>query len=678
MKFDAMRRLKRDRARVGQEAALLAASRAVNSALGLDEGLQLVLRSAKDLCRADEGSVMLLEEDYLKIRVGDGIPKEAFLSKVALGQGISGHVAQSGRPVMISGRANEAHFNSLIANARPLHSALCLPLRAAGKTVGVLNLNVTSEGRVFKEADLHLAEIFAEHAALAIHKAQLLESANLRSSDLGLLVDASEGLMGALDLDLLLNQMLTASLKLLQFESGFIFLVNDESGLVQSNVCSGIDPESVFQALGAGVAGTFKAEAPTEILIADSPALAGLAGSSEAAVVCSIPAEGPTRALLALFGPRTEAKSLGLLQTFLGQAGLATRNAQLYRQVEEKQSEFSSVLSSMTEPILVVDPAGIVLIANPAAEELFGFSVSFTEGRPVAGLLGSQDLEALARGERTEPVQLQLGEGTQRLWRARASLFQTAGAGVKGRVLVLHDMTKETDAERVKSEFVSVIGHEFRTPLTLIKGYVATLLGRGDRLNEDQRRDSLTTIHSQTGRLERMIEDLLYMSSVERTSPPLHLEQVDLPETVRGVIKEFQALSPGREFALAAPIELTIGLDRVKIEQIVHHLIDNACKFSDETTPVRVEISDGEAEVTISVVDQGSGILPRDLPSIFDRFHQLDSTATRSVGGSGVGLYVCKSMVEAHGGKISVDSTWHKGSTFKFTIPKRQAVADLS
>ena len=670
MKIDPWKRIMRSRAGVGQEAALLAASRAVNSALGLDEALQLVLRSAKDLCRADQGSVMLLEEDHLKIRVGDGIPKEAFVSGVALGQGISGHVAQSGRAVMISGRASEAQFNSLITNERPLRSALCLPLRAAGQTKGVLNLNITSEGRTFTQEDLKLAEIFAEHAAMAIHKAQLLEAANLRTTDLGLLLEASQGLMGALDFDLLLNQVLAASLKVLQFESGFVCLVNDESGLVQSNVCSGIDPESVFQALGAGVAGTFKQEAPTEILIADSPALAGLGGSNDVAVVCSIPAEGPTRVLLALFGPRTEAKGLGLLQTFVAQAGLATRNAQLYRQVAEKQSEFSSVLSSMTEPILVVDPVGHILIANPAAEELFGFSIPFTQGRLVDGLLGSHDLEAMARGEQIEPVPIELGDPLPRLWRARVSLFQTAGAGVKGRILVLHDMTKEADAERIKGEFMSVIGHEFRTPLTLIKGFVSTLLARGERLTEEQRRDSLSTIHSETNKLERMIEDLLYMSNVERKSPALHLEQADLPEVVRGVIKEFQGILPGREFALAAPIELTIGVDRVKIEQVVHHLIDNACKFSDEGSPIRVEISDGENEVTTAIVDQGSGILPADLPNLFDRFHQVDSTSTRSAGGAGVGLYVCKSMVEAHGGSISVDSTWTKGSTFRFTIPK--------
>lgn len=544
MKVTSLRKRARTGAAVGKEAALLAASRAVNSALGLDEALQLVLRSAKDLCGADEGSVMLLEEDHLKVRVGDGIPKEAFVSKVALGQGISGHVAQSGRPVMISGRASEEQFKSLIANSRPLRSALCLPLRATGKMVGVLNLNITTAepGRLFTGEDLKLSEIFAEHAAMAIYKAQLLEAANLRTKELGLLLQESQDLAG--------------------------------------------------------------------------------------------------------------------------------RNEQLYREVAEKQSEISSVLSSIAEPILVVDPSGAVLIANPAAEDLFGFSIHFTQGRSVGGLLGSQDLEVLARGEQTDPVQVQLGDPIPRLWTARVSLFQTPGAGVKGRILVLHDVTKETDAERIKSEFVSVIGHEFRTPLTLIKGYVSTLLGRGDRLTEDQRRDSLATVHSETHRLERMIEDLLYVSNVERTSPSLHLEPADLPELVRGVIKEFQSVSPGREFALASPIELTMDVDRVKVEQIVHHLIENACKFSEQDTPVRLEIKDEGAEVTVAVTDEGTGVLPADLPNLFNRFHQVNSTSTRSAGGAGVGLYVCKSMVEAHGGKISVESTWNKGSTFRFTIPK--------
>ena len=174
---------------------------------------------------------------------------------------------------------------------------------------------------------------------------------------------------------------------------------------------------------------------------------------------------------------------------------------------------------------------------------------------------------------------------------------------------------------------------------------------------------------SQVLRLERLIENLLYVSRIS-DSDTLHLERDDIVTTIQGILEEFRARESARTFNLNTPANLPVEFDRDKTDQILFHLIDNACKYSEPNSPVTVEVQDLQDEVKISVIDKGVGILSGDLPRVFDRFHQVDLSSTRRHGGTGVGLYICKRFVEAQGGKINVQSAWGKGSNFTFTIPK--------
>jgi signal transduction histidine kinase len=246
-----------------------------------------------------------------------------------------------------------------------------------------------------------------------------------------------------------------------------------------------------------------------------------------------------------------------------------------------------------------------------------------------------------------------------------------------GRVLVMDDVTTEREAAQTQRDFVAMIGHELRTPLTIIKGFSRTLLRRIEAASVDDLTEGLKTIDGRAHQLERLIEDLLYVSKIETREASLRIEQVDLQQLAATVARDIIEDHNGREVMLEVPAGLVWACDETKVGLILRHLMDNALKYSDPPTPVIVKVADEGDELRFDVVDKGIGIVSSDIPDIFERFRQIDPSATRERGGTGVGLYLCAQLVRMHDGEIWVDSTWGKGSTFAFTLPRRAITSDV-
>ncbi|HVE75898.1 MAG TPA: ATP-binding protein [Actinomycetota bacterium] len=650
--------------------SLLHAAGAINAATGLDESLRTVLRSASRVFEADEGSVMIYDhEGFLTIRASEGIPSDIAVSiRVAPGQGIAGHVARSAKSMLIPADAGDLNLHQSPAGERNIKSALSVPLRSVGRTIGVLNLNRTGDGPPFDRRDLKLAEIFGALAAAILEKTSILEEATQTGMELSQLVEASKGLIGGVEIEPLMDNIMNGAVKLAGARAGLACLFDRGAGRIKVAVYKGLDREAVREALGRrGFADLFARRETFNSVASEIPILEELAEEGEQAAMFPVLTDPSNNALVITFGPPVEERRLRLCETFASQAGLAIHNSELFDRVGTKETELQSIVYSIRSPILVVDLEGNLIEANPAAEELFGFSAEFVKGQTVIGLLHEPAVEDLLLGASEGVTEVTTGRPMPRLWKVRTSLISS---GQGGRILIMDDVTSEREMERLKADFVAVIGHELRTPLTLIQGFVKTLIKRGDQLTDDQKQDSLSTIETQSGRLGRLIEDLLYLSRIERTRPTLELKEIDLVEVTRTLVQEFRGRQSAREITLRGPGELRMMLDETKIEQVLFHIIDNACKYSEPDAPVNIALSSQADEVNISVKDRGIGILSGDLPHLFERFHQIDQTSTRKAGGTGVGLYICKSLVEAHGGRIEVDSAWGKGSTFKIVIPR--------
>jgi len=236
---------------------------------------------------------------------------------------------------------------------------------------------------------------------------------------------------------------------------------------------------------------------------------------------------------------------------------------------------------------------------------------------------------------------------------------------------ILYERTKELD--RLKSEFVAVVSHEVRTPLTSIKGSLELLGDERFHTLPAPQKELLGICQANTERLISLINDILDFSKLESSRLSLNFERMDVGRVLVEAVENIRNLAAIRGVELDVKIDPTAGsveADPMRVGQVATNLIGNAIKFSPERGRIEVFASGDEGSVTISVKDYGKGIAQRDLSRLFQRFAQLDSSTTRKAGGTGLGLVISKGIVEQHGGKIWVESALGKGSTFSFSMPR--------
>lgn len=235
-------------------------------------------------------------------------------------------------------------------------------------------------------------------------------------------------------------------------------------------------------------------------------------------------------------------------------------------------------------------------------------------------------------------------------------------------------VTRLEEIDQMKSEFIATVSHELRTPLTSIIGSAKTVRRRGIELEQSQRDEFLEMIEKQGERLLRMVEEILSASRIESGVPIQRRQEMDLRAVAADVIRSFETGVAQNHFELRAPSPMMAFGDPMAMEQILTNLIENAVKYSPERSRIVVELADEPGAVEIKVMDEGKGISAEDLPSIFDRFKQLDQSSTRKTGGVGLGLYLVKRLVEAQMGTISVKSVPGEGSTFAVRFNKRRDI----
>ncbi len=226
------------------------------------------------------------------------------------------------------------------------------------------------------------------------------------------------------------------------------------------------------------------------------------------------------------------------------------------------------------------------------------------------------------------------------------------------------------EADRLKSELLSNVSHELRTPLASVKGYSSFLLGAWDKISDEERRDFVHEIDQASDRLRDLINNLLDLSRLESGGLSIRKEPIDLAPLVNTALTDIQRKARRHHFAqeLAQPLPL-VEADPRHIQQVLDNLLDNAVKYSREGTEIALRCELKNQELAISVRDQGIGISAENLEKIFDRFYRVDLGSVRKAGGAGLGLSICRRIVEAHGGRIWAESTPGQGSTFTFTLP---------
>jgi PAS domain S-box-containing protein len=358
-------------------------------------------------------------------------------------------------------------------------------------------------------------------------------------------------------------------------------------------------------------------------------------------------------------------------------AAIALRNSRTYEALEKSETRFRAVTQTAHDAIITVDSRGEIILWNRGAESMFGYAAGEVAGKSIGMIMperwrevhgeGMKRLvsggEARILGRVVEvtglrkdgsefPVELSLAT-----WKAGDGVFITG---------ILRDITGHKQAERIKDEFIGMVSHELKTPITVIMGSIYTALSKG--ITADEKQQLLQDAAAMTDSLAAMVENLLELSRAHANRLTIRQEPLAIAEIVGNMMSRLTGQSTDHRLVIEIPPGLpAVDADRIRVERVLQNLVSNAVKYSPAGGDVVISARREDASLVIGVKDHGMGISAEDQARLFKPFERLENT--EGIGGVGLGLNVCRRLVEAHGGRIWVESKVGSGATFFFTLP---------
>lgn len=362
---------------------------------------------------------------------------------------------------------------------------------------------------------------------------------------------------------------------------------------------------------------------------------------------------------------------LNLIQAIASQAAIAIENAQLYGTVQQEQKRLEAVLHAVGDAILLLDEYDRIQLVNPAGRMLFT-DINTRLGYPLPrgkGYDSLVDLLSLTRKE-TTPTSGEVPWPDGRTFSVMITPVENGG-----HVSVLHDVTHFKELERVKDEFIATASHDLKNPITSVLGF-SELMSRVGPLN-DQQTEFLDRIRSAAGQMNDLVLGLLELARLD-AGIPINREPLSLVDLLTSVTQEFQTKASEKAQTLTLePVQQSLVLgDPLRLRQVLRNLVGNAIKYTPPQGQITVKARLQDRHVEISVQDTGLGIPEKDLAHIFDRFYRVQADDRADIEGNGLGLAIVKAIVEQHGGRIGVESTWGQGSCFHFTLPVTPSLTD--
>ena len=374
-------------------------------------------------------------------------------------------------------------------------------------------------------------------------------------------------------------------------------------------------------------------------------------------------------------------EDVNLLSRYAHNLASVVASAKMYREIIEEKEELEHVIESVYAGIVMVHQNGRVMQMNSSARAMFGVDQNERLTGDYVTLIKNDAVQQIIAKSLEEADELQEEitlmppgeEDNERIYQVQTALVRGEDQSVMGIVAIFNDITEIRSIERMKTAFVSTVSHELRTPLTSIKGFICTLLQDVDGFYDAETvHEFYVIIDQECDRLTRLISDLLNVSRIEAgRALDLNPGPVNLPDVVSKVVAAQKSYTNKHEFSVQLEDDLpTIVADNDKVDQILTNLTNNAVKYSPKGGTITVSGKQSNGVIQMAVTDQGMGIPKEHIEKLFDRFHRIDNRDTRKVGGTGIGLYLVKHLVEAHGGRIWVESEEGKGSSFIFELPK--------
>ena len=508
---------------------------------------------------------------------------------------------------------------------------------------------------------------------------------DIRVKERDYLLEISRALTEELDLDKLLGRILKYAIEMLAGHAGFIAL-NKQNNRWSLSVTHGL-PAAILRFLDSWLEKIPPSQDPQDLEIAElDRLLQQISMGNLSAVGLPLIAQKKVigfiyifRNYRGVFSPNDRS----LLSSFANQAAIAVRNARLYTQVNQEKQRSDAMLDSAADGILILNPDHSIERTNAAFARMVGLPQDQIQQMDHSEIIqwvnpphGVTLEKAEAGGWPLSPQAHLYVEGDLKRPNGQpplpvgityAPLISMEGVLINS-IATIRDITHFRQADELKSEFVSIVSHELKTPVALIKGYVSTLRRDDVEWDSDVMDNSLQVIEEEADRLTELIEDLLDASRLQAGGITLKKTDISMKNLVDRLAERFQVQTDQHEIIVDIPDGFPVIMaDETRIEQVISNLISNAIKYA-PGGEIRISGSYRPDQVIICVTDDGPGIANCDLPHIFDRFYRAQETS-RKTKGAGLGLYLARANVEAHGGRIWADPHSTKGARICFSLP---------
>jgi len=607
-------------------------------------------------------------------------------------------VIRTGEPLFLTSvQERNKRYPMFSDRGQQNHALVVVPLAVEGRVFGAMSLSFDREIE-FEPERREMKLTLARQAAQALARSRLYAAEQTLRERMTFLAEASELLASSLDYNHTLKQVAQLSVPGLadwcaidmvgpNGEIERLGVAHEDPAKVrwayelQDRYPPDPDaPTGVPQVLRTGKPEFFP-ELPQELLdeaIGDDEELRRIIDELGLKSTICVPLVARNRTLGALtliaaetHPPYTEA-DLALAVELARRAAVAVDNARLYREAE-RGADAARALAYVADGVALIDTSGSVLHWNPAAASITGVAEEEALGRQVSEVVPAWDaltshVPLVPPGGDARPVTVPIVLGGRERW--------VSVSGVDfgdGTVYALQDVTEEHALEKTRSDFVATASHELRTPLAAVYGAVRTLRRDDVELTDADRAQFLEMIESEATRLAKIVDQILLAGQLDADAVEFELVECDLEEVAAGVI-DSAALHLPESISLDLSVDgaAPIRCDENKLRQVLVNLVDNAVKYSPEGGRVELRVRSENGSCLIEVADEGLGIPADERERIFEKFYRLDPQQTQGVGGSGLGLYICRELVERMNGRLRVESEPGKGSRFTVELPLRR------
>lgn len=601
---------------------------------------------------------------------------------------------------------NEAHF-------KPFKEILCVRLGTPAQAFGVLIAAGKKAGR-FSQEDINLLSMVAHQINSYFEKDRLLEAIRIQVQNLTDLMDVANAIQGSVELEEILNIIVSRVRKRFNGHTCQINLLNEQNDSIEIAAYRGfpvlnqssenakikshyINDCPLIRQNAVHVFSSFSPEDRCPLFPDDSPVKSYMCAPLRID-------ENRTGGALHVTSLKDNAftqEDVALLSSYATEASLALQRGQLFAAIAEEKSKIEAIIQSIDDPLAVFSTTGEVIMVNEAFYSYFSVLQKDIIGNRINQIIARSPYNILIEGNNLEElVDLTLNKAyrnttaciitspsRQHFIRVILTPVLDADLNVTGAVAFFHDVTelqsllnqlaqeklRAEEANRLKSEFLANVSHELRTPLNSIIGYTQCILDGLDGPVTGEQSQDLKRVVENADHLLRLINDILDLSRIESGKMDLVKEAVEPQALITDVAKSVEPLVSRRGLSLNFAIEEglpVIYTDGFRVRQILNNLISNAIKFTEEgSITLGASYNPERKEVLFWIRDTGIGISRESLPYIFEEFRQADGSITRHYGGSGLGLSICRSLVQILGGTIWVESVVGEGSCFFFTIP---------